>query len=297
MSPPSPWWRDRVRCCSGRIEEFAGDLLIAPGPASGEWLLRADRDPRQGRAIARRVGVLRCVQPPPGSDDPIAYPGICAEDWYSAALERAAGEGATTVLLPPLRHPEGDAGVAEGAMRSIRRGLARHPSIRRLLIVCAEEETAKRWRAALFTAGRPHPYPAIAAGLMRAGCVDGDGLLLPERCYRDRSPGCVCTPEGIVYYQFREDGGRLRLEVCEKAGPERCGRHLLIGADGVSVELPSIWARRMVRSPVAAHPWPPRRDAGGSPRHRPDGSAAPRERPEQGSPVRRVVAVRSRVRS
>ncbi len=47
---------------------------------------------------------------------PYAYPGICAEDWYPVALEVAAGVGAATVLLPPLRHPEGDVGVAERAL-------------------------------------------------------------------------------------------------------------------------------------------------------------------------------------
>jgi hypothetical protein len=283
---PASWWRDRVRCCSGRIEEFGGDLLIAPGPATGGWLLEADRAPEPGQALARGIRVLRCARPPPGGDDPIGYPGICAEDWYSVALEAAAEEGAATVLLPPLRHPGGDDGVAEGAMASIRRGLARHPSIRRLWIVCTEEATAARWRAALFAAGRPHPWPGIAAGLMRNACVDGDGLVLPERCYRDRGPGCFHSDEGVVYYQFREEDGRLRLEVCETAGPERSGRHLLVEADGTSTVLPSICSRRMVRSPVAVRVQPLRRGANRSRRHRPGQDCA----------LRRAAAARSRLR-
>ncbi len=252
MGLPAHWWRDRVRCCSGRIEDFVGDLLIVPGPAAGEWLLTADRETEQEEALARGVRVLRCVQPPPGGDDPIAYPAICAEDWYQVALDGAAGENAATVLLPPLCHPEGDAGVAEGAISSIRRGLARHPSIRQLLIVCAEEATARRWRAALFTAGRPHPCPNIATELMRVACADGNGLVLPEECYRGCTPGRFNSDEGVVHYQFGEEDGRLRLEVCEIVGPDRIGRHLLVEADGRSTELPPVCGRRLVRSPVTA---------------------------------------------
>lgn len=291
------WWRDRVRCYSGRIEDSGGDLLIAPGPAAREWLLGADRDPELVKALAHGVRVLRCALPPPGGDDPIAYPGICAGDWYSVALEAAAGEGAATVLLPPLCHPEGDAGVAEGAMRSIRRGLARHPSIRRLLIVCAEETVAHRWRAALFAAGRPHPCPGIAGELMRVACTDGDGLILPERCYLDRTAGCYHSDEAIIYYQFREGDGQLRLEICEIAGPDRSGRHLLVEADGTSIVLPSACLRRMARSPLAPRIRHLRRgedELGGHRRETPDEI---RDQPGTDPANRRSVSSRNRLRS
>jgi hypothetical protein len=293
MGLPVRWWRDRVRCCSGRIEDFGGDLLIVPGPAAGGWLLTADRDTEQGEALAREVRMLRCVQPPPGGDDPIAYPAICAEDWYQVALEGAAGENAAIVLVPPLCHPDGDAGVAEGAICSIRRGLARHSSIRKLLIVCAEEATARRWRAALFAAGRPHPCPKIAAELMRIACIDGAGIVLPEECYRSRTPGCFNNDEGVVHYQLGEEEGRLRLEVCEIVGPDREGQHLLVEADGTSTVLPSFGGRRMVRSPVTAHVQPLRRDAHEH-RRRP---GATLDRPAEGDRARRASAVRTRLRS
>lgn len=151
------------------------------------------------------------------------------------------------MLLPPLGHPEGDAGVAQGAMVSIRRGLARHPSIQRLWIVCAEEATADRWRAALFAAGRPHPCPGIAAGLMRVACADGGGPILPEACYRDRAPGCVRSDRSLVYYQFREEDGRLRLEVYETAGPERSERRFIVESDGTDFRLPPLLGRRLRR--------------------------------------------------
>ncbi len=129
-------------------------------------------------------------------------------------------------------------------MVSVRRELARHPSIRRLPIVGGEEATVDRWSAAPFAAKRPHPCPDIAAELMHVACVDGNGFVLPAGCYRDRTPGCFHSDEGIVYHQFREEDGRLHLEVYETVGPERNGRRFIVESDGTVFELQAELGRR-----------------------------------------------------
>jgi hypothetical protein len=79
---------------------------------------------------------------------------------------------------------------------------------------------------------------------LRVACVDGNGFVLPEECYRDRTPGCFHSDEGIVYYQFREEDGRLHLEICGPAVPERNGRRFIVGSDDTVFELPALLDRR-----------------------------------------------------
>ncbi|HOT95060.1 MAG TPA: hypothetical protein PK089_07740 [Methanoregulaceae archaeon] len=248
-------WRDRVRITTRPIEEIAVDLLVVPGPPNGLWELRADRAFEWTMVRARTQVILCCASPPLGGGDA----GVCAHDWISAALETALHRGDTSVLFPALTHPDGDREIPRAVMAALCEGLDGEPGIESVWIACAGEESAARWRTALFGEDPFHPLPGIAAEVMRRYGSGSSSPLIPERAYRARSPGSFFTGSGWVRYRFGTDGDQEEyLELLETRIEPAALVRLLIDAGGGLIGFEGILSLgEGTGSPVAVDGDPP----------------------------------------
>lgn len=237
MDGQTTCWRDRVRVTTRPIEEIAADLLVVPGPREGPWELRADRACDRSKVRALAQVTLCCACPPLGGADP----GACAHDWISAALEMTVTRGDATVAVPGLTHPDGDGDVPRAVMAALHDGLARLPGIENVCIACVDEESAVRWRAALFGEDPFHPLPGIAAEVMRRYSSGSTFPLIPEKAYRGRTAGSFSTGSGWVQYRFGMDGDEGEYcELLEARGDPCALLRLLLDAGGDLIEFDGV---------------------------------------------------------
>ncbi len=236
MDGQTTCWRDRVRVTTRPIEEIAVDLLVVPGPHEGLWELQVDRACDRARARARAKVTLYCAIPPLGGADP----GACAYDWIGAALETVVTRGDVTVAVPALTHPDGDGEIPRAVMAALYAGLARQPGIETVWIACASEDSASRWRAALFGEDPFHPLPGLGAEVMRRYGSVSSSCLIPERAYQGRSSGSFSTDSAWVQYRFGSDEEDEYLELLEARGDPCALLRLLFDAGGGLVEFEGI---------------------------------------------------------
>ncbi len=241
-------WRDRVRVTTRPIEAIAVDLLVAPGPHDGLWELQVERAFDRANIRARDQVFLCCACPPLGGADT----GACAYDWIAAALEMAVTRGDTTVALPALTHPDGDRDVPRAAMAALCEGLSRQPGIEVVWITCGGEESAARWRAALFGEDPFHPLPGIAAEMMRRYGSGPSLSLIPEEAYQGRASGSFSTGSGWVQYRFGTDGEEEFIEILEARGEPGALLRLLLDAGGGLVEFDGVLSLAEAAEPSIA---------------------------------------------